>query len=242
MKYKHLLILAVLTAVAFLGCKGSESGSIEGKEVLDKDTSYAIGLMIGYSNLEGMEEAGFIINTDEFLKGMTDYAKGKKTRFTIDEAEEVIEAAFNAIRDRRNAATRQEEIDFLAEIAREPGVIKTASGLQYKIITEKDGPKPTVEDTVLVHFTGQLADGQFIDNTYNSQPVPMEFYQMVPGWDEGLLLMSVGSKYRFYVPSHLALGEEGFVNWMTGEVVIPPYATLIYEVDLLEINPNIGGQ
>ena len=226
-----------------MGCKDSNSGISDGKEVLDKNTSYAIGMDFGISLIESMAADGIIPNIDEFLKGMKDGLKGAKTRFTLEEAHEIIRATSISLMEKRNAETKQEEIDFLTENARKPGVHMTNSGLQYEIITERSGPKPTVEDTVLVHYEAKFRDERFFGSSYTmGYPQEFGFYDEIPGLDEGLLLMSVGSKYKFYIGSELAYGEDGYVDMWSGETIIPPYATLIFEVELLEINPSNGGE
>lgn len=117
---------------------------------------------------------------------------------------------------------------FLAENAKNPDVHVTASGLQYTVLREGDGPKPKASNTVEVHYHGTFIDNKTFDSSY-SRGVPIEFplNQVIAGWTEGVQLMSVGSSYKFYIPYHLAYGERG----MPG--AIPGYAALIFEVELL---------
>ncbi|MBM3421231.1 MAG: FKBP-type peptidyl-prolyl cis-trans isomerase, partial [Bacteroidetes bacterium] len=110
------------------------------------------------------------------------------------------------------------------------GIIVTESGLQYEVLTMGTGAKPTTEDVVKVHYKGDLIDGQTFDSSYESgEPVSFGVTGVIPGWVEGLQLMPVGSKFKFYIPYTLAYGEAGAGG------VIPPYATLVFEVELLEI-------
>jgi len=239
MKYKLWIIISLLIAIAFLSCKGG-GGSQSGEVNFDRDASYALGLNIGANLKEGLNEDNLIPNIDEFIKGLRDGITGKEPRFSLHEARERIKIAYDAVAEIHAAEAVQKENEFLAENARKPGVNITSSGLQYEIITERTGgQRPTEQDIVLVHYEGKFINGKFFDSTYTrGQPQAMELDYIIPGWSEGVQLMTVGSKYILYVPSALAYGEEGFIDNWSGEVIIPPFSTLIFEVELLEINPN----
>lgn len=120
---------------------------------------------------------------------------------------------------------------FLAENAKQPGVIVTASGLQYQVIKEGVGPKPKPTDTVEVHYHGTFINNKTFDSSYN-RGIPIQFplNGVIKGWTEGLQLMSVGSVYKFFIPYQLAYGEKGYPG------AIPPFSTLIFEVELLGIS------
>jgi len=119
---------------------------------------------------------------------------------------------------------------FLTVNREKPGVIETASGLQYQVLHEGGGPKPTAHDTVKVHYQGNLIDGTKFDSSYDrGQPAVFPLNRVISGWTEGLQLMSVGSKYRLFVPSSLAYGGRSVGD------LIGPNATLIFEVELLGI-------
>jgi FKBP-type peptidyl-prolyl cis-trans isomerase FkpA len=124
---------------------------------------------------------------------------------------------------------------FLNENRNKEGVNVTASGLQYMVLTEGTGQKPKASDTVKVHYRGTLTNGTEFDSSYKrGQPISFPLSGVIPGWTEGVQLMSVGSKYRFYIPSRLAYGDKGIKDDL-GNDVIPGKATLIFDVELLGI-------
>lgn len=130
------------------------------------------------------------------------------------------------------AAVRTADMKFLSQNKGKPGVITTASGLQYSVIREGSGPKPAATDTVLVHYEGKLIDGTVFDSSYaRGQPAAFPLDQVIPGWTQGVQLMSVGSKYHFVVPPGLAYGAQGAGG------VIPPGAVLEFDIELLATRP-----
>ncbi|HHT61557.1 MAG TPA: FKBP-type peptidyl-prolyl cis-trans isomerase, partial [Bacteroidales bacterium] len=122
---------------------------------------------------------------------------------------------------------------FLEDNKKDSSVIETPSGLQYKVLKMGEGAKPQASDKVKVHYHGTTIDGTVFDSSVNrGEPVTFSLNQVISGWTEGLQLMPVGSKFKFFIPYDLAYGERG-----AGKI-IPPYSTLIFEVELLEINPT----
>lgn len=129
-------------------------------------------------------------------------------------------------------AVRAADMKFMAQNKAKPGVVTTASGLQYQVIREGRGPKPAVKDTVLVHYEGRLVDGTVFDSSYSrGQPAAFPLDQVIPGWTEGVQLMATGSKYHFVVPPQLAYGAQGAGG------VIPPGAVLEFDIELLAVKP-----
>lgn len=129
--------------------------------------------------------------------------------------------------------------EFLADNAKKDGVVTTPSGLQYQIVQQGDGPKPTADDVVLVEYDGKLADGTSFDSSAkNGGPATLPVGGLIPGWVEGLQLMNKGSKFKFWIPPELAYGEQG-----AGGGVIPPNAALAFDVTLIDIAPKqaMGG-
>jgi len=235
MKNKLWLVMAVLLTAFFPGCdKGNNTGSspLEGGN-FDKDASYALGMSIGMEVGAILASGGIVPNVDEFLQGMRDIISGGETRFSDYEAEMKIQEAFLAMMDdyeyQAMEDAMQEGIDFLIENSRKPGVLITSSGLQYEVITETGGRKPSATDVVQVHYEGTLVNGEVFDSSYErGAPVEFPLDLVITGWTEGLQLMGVGSKYIFYIPSELGYGAR-----MVG--TIPPNSTLIFVVELLDI-------
>jgi FKBP-type peptidyl-prolyl cis-trans isomerase len=129
------------------------------------------------------------------------------------------------------AKNEQEGASFLAENAKKPGVITTASGLQYKVIQEGTGASPSADDTVLVNYSGTFTSGEPFDD---GESISFPLNGVIAGWTEGLQLMKEGSRYMFYIPSDLAYGDAGAGS------IVPPKATLLFEVELIKVNPEVA--
>jgi FKBP-type peptidyl-prolyl cis-trans isomerase len=126
----------------------------------------------------------------------------------------------------------EKETTFLKENGMKPGVLTTESGLQYKVIREGIGLSPDDNDTIVVHYKGSLVDGKVFDSSYErNEPITITAGQVIPGWGEWLKLMKAGGQYELYIPQNLAYGEQGAGG------VIPPFATLIFEMEVIEIKP-----
>jgi len=221
---KNIIFLTILIITLVLwGCKG-KSGSGSKEENFDKDASYALGMNIG-TNL-AMD--GITPNSQQFLQGMKDVITGGKTRFSEDEAIQIIQAAYSELMEKRSSEAMQKGIDFLVENGKKAGVITTSSGLQYEVIKEGTGARPAASDVVKVHYEGKLIDGISFDSSLGGAPIEFPLDQVISGWTEGLQLMKVGSKYKFYIPPELGYGEGG-----AGP--IPPNSVLIFDVELLDI-------
>jgi len=230
MKNKDLLTCAFLIAVVIFGaCKKSNTDYFPGEINFNEDASYALGMNLGTRMREGMLSDGIIPNSNEFIKGMRDGFNGQKTRFDLEEAMDLIDMAYNKIKEEFDAPIKQQEVEFLAQNAKRPEVIITPSGLQYEILVGSDGPKPSLYDTVQIHYEGRLSDGFCFDSTFEEgEPIEFPVNEVFSGWSEGLQLMTVGSTYKFFIPSELAFGSNG-------NGPIPSYATLVFTVELLEI-------
>ena len=219
-----LLATTILFACNAGGSKDKDTSS----EPSNKDLSYALGMALG-SDLKTFE---IPYDYNEFLKGFKDMTSGKEPKVTLEEAMMTIQLSLTAIMEKQAEANRLKEEQYMAENGKKPGIVTTASGLQYEVLTQGSGPNPTAEQVVVVNYVGTLAaDGTKFDSSYDrNEPAEFPLNYVIPGWTEGIQLMNVGSKYRFYIPSALGYGPQG-----AGNGAIPPYAALIFEVELLEI-------
>jgi FKBP-type peptidyl-prolyl cis-trans isomerase len=230
MKHTFLVILMVALLSALSSCNNEgKTGSSSPEESFGKDASYALGMNVGTS----LKADGIYPDVEAFTQGMKDILNDSKTRFTMEEAFQAFNEAFGILEEKREAESRQTEIAFLAENSKKPGIIITGSGLQYEIISEGSGAKPSYDRVVKAHYEGALVDGTVFDSSYaRGEPSEFPLNGVIDGWTEGLQLMSIGSKYRFYIPSDMGYGPEG------RPPQIPPFSTLIFEVELIDIMPE----
>lgn len=211
----------------------AEKAAPEAPKVDMDKVSYIIGLSVG----KEMKGQGIDLRTDAFLKGLNDSLSGTKPSLTDTEIQQIL-ASFRAeLAAKKEAETKKQgaenkkkEEAFLAENKSKEGVRTTPSGLQYKVLKEGDGKKPTAYDSVTVNYRGALLDGTEFDSSYKrKQPATFPVGGVIPGWSEAIQLMKTGSKYQIFIPSKLGYGEAGVPG------VIPPSATLIFEVELLAV-------
>lgn len=189
--------------------------------------SYALGMSVA-SNL--IKSGVKTINPEAFVKAINDTYIGEMPELMPDEANKILESFME--KSNRNVADGNLEagLEFLAKNATQKGVVELPSGLQYKVINEGDGEIPSLSDEVKCHYHGSLIDGTVFDSSVErGQPAVFPVNGVIQGWVEALQLMSVGSKWRLYVPPELGYGEQGAGG------VIGPNATLVFDVELLEI-------
>lgn len=192
---------------------------------MDK-VSYGLGMSIGHQ-LQQMNATD--LNVDDFAQAIKDVF-ANQAKFTDDEAEAAVQGFFREKAEEQAKAAKAEGENFLAENAKKPGVKTLPSGLQYEVLREGDGRKPTAADQVECHYEGTLVDGQVFDSSYRrGETATFGLNQVIKGWTEGLQLMQEGAKYRFFIPYNLAYGESG-----AGQS-IPPYAALIFDVELIKV-------
>ena len=190
--------------------------------------SYALGLGIA-QQLKSMGIEDFSV--EDFSQSVSDILSGKTPAMTSREAQELLSEYFQKKQKEQAQKANAEGRDFLEANAKREGVVQTKSGLQYEVLSEGKGERsPKATDTVLCHYEGRLVSGKVFDSSYErNQPAEFGLNQVIPGWTEGLQLMSEGAKYRFYIPYLLGYGEQG------AGPSIPPYSTLIFDVELIKV-------
>ena len=200
---------------------------------MDK-VSYALGIGIGHqlANMGGSE-----LNIDDFAQAIKDVLGGKDLIIKSTEAQQIVQEFFamqeEKIQQQRAEAgkmAKEAGEKYLAENAKKDGVITLPSGLQYQVLKEGNGKKPSAKDSVKCHYEGFLIDGTVFDSSVQrGEPAVFGLQQVIAGWTEGLQLMQEGAKYRFFIPYRLAYGEGGAGS------SIPPFAALIFDVELIQV-------
>ena len=193
---------------------------------MDK-VSYALGLSIG-NNFQnsGIKQ----LQVEDFMKGLEDVLGEKQPAISYEEAKQVINDYFMKLQQERLEINKQAGAEFLEINRHKAGVVELPSGLQYEILKQGKGAKPSASDKVKCHYHGTLINGTVFDSSVQrGEPATFGVSQVIPGWVEALQLMPVGSKWRLFIPSNLAYGEHG-----AGDV-IEPNSTLIFDVELLDI-------
>ena len=196
--------------------------------------SYALGIGIG-SQLAGMGAKG--LNIDDFAQAVKDVISGTPLKVNNAEAQSLVQAFFQEQEEKQRAAAAEAGKvakaageSFLADNAKKEGVVVLPSGLQYQVLKEGNGKKPSTTDQVKCHYEGTLIDGTIFDSSYQrNEPATFGLNQVIAGWTEGVQLMSEGAKYRFFIPYNLAYGERG------AGAQIPPFAALVFDVELLKV-------
>ena len=192
-----------------------------------KKISYALGLGIG-QQLKSMNIEGFSI--EEFSRSITEVMEGRPTEMTAREAQVMLNDYFSRQQEVQAGKAKEEGKAFLAENGKKAGVTTTKSGLQYEVLQEGTGRSPKATDTVRCHYEGRLIDGTVFDSSYQrGEPADFGLNQVIAGWTEGVQLMKEGAKFRFTIPYMLAYGEGG------AGASIPPYATLVFDVELIKV-------
>lgn len=196
------------------------------KSSTEKTASYAFGMAIG----ESLKDTGVKLDYAQFLEGLKDVIEKDKTSMTIQEAQAAIQTAMMQGFERLSEENAKEEKDFLEKNSKKTGIVTTESGLQYEVVKLGAGPKPKETDIVKVDYIGTFVSGKQFDSSIEAgEPAVFPVNMVIPGWVEGLQLMPVGSKFKFYIPSSLAYGPQG------SQGGIQPNKTLIFEVTLISI-------
>ena len=224
----------IFLAGALLASSAFSQQPAQLKDERDK-VSYSIGLDIGNT----FKKQGMDINADVLMTALKDGMSGNKPAMTEEEVKQTMTAYSKTMMEKQAQKTKEAATEngtkgekFLAENKSKEGVKTTASGLQYKVLKEGDGPSPKETDTVVTQYRGTLIDGKEFDSSYKrNEPATFPVNRVIKGWTEALLMMKVGSKYQLFIPASLAYGERG-----AGQD-IGPNETLIFDVELMDIKP-----
>ena len=245
MKVFKFILTALLIVLVFAGCKNDDKSSSSGKSKFDENdlksrASYAFGHDAGRSIRSNSTDEEIDINI--FTQALKDGYNGKESMFTQEEIVKITNDFQNSLMEKRKKDAEKNLAEgkaFLEKNKTKKGVVTLPSGLQYKIIKEGKGAKPSIKDTVKTRYTGKFIDGKKFDGSpENGDPVEFPVGNVIKAWQEALTLMPVGSKWELYVPADLGYGEYG----SSGS--IPPNSVLIFEVELLDFKKaeNMGGE
>ncbi|MFD1770554.1 FKBP-type peptidyl-prolyl cis-trans isomerase [Sphingobacterium suaedae] len=194
--------------------------------------SYALGMDVGSS----LTNNGVMINPENFLKGVTDATKENPRLIEQEEGMRIIKAAFAKAAEEKIKVFKEEETAFFENIKNKAGVKHLQDGLYYEVVKESAGAKPADTSEVIVHYKGTLANGKVFDNSYDrGEPLEISLDNVIQGWKLSIPVMSVGSIYKFYIPSALGYGQRG------AGADIPPYSPLVFEIELVGIKEANAG-
>jgi FKBP-type peptidyl-prolyl cis-trans isomerase FklB len=231
----------IKTLIAVLGLWTGLAAAANNSLPTDNDRlSYALGVETGKS----FKNHGMTVNATAFAQGLQDGLNGNPTLMTNDQINQTLRefqhtAATKLEAQMQKSAQKNQQFSgaFLDANKERPGVVTTPSGLQYKMITAGNGPKPTLDDVVTVDYEGRLLDGKIFDSSYErGTPATFPLKGVIKGWQEALQLMPTGSTWEIYIPSKLAYGEQG------AQGVIGPNETLIFKVHLIKVQKANSGQ
>jgi len=196
-----------------------------GAQASKADASYALGMLLGQS----VKDSAIEVDMDPMVAGLKATMTGGKAKFTEAQADEMVTAAAQAAYAKKSEDAIKAGKAFLESNKKKSGVTTTASGLQYEVLKKGSGAKPKATDTVTVHYEGKLTSGTVFDSSIaRGEPATFPLNGVIKGWTEGVQLMAVGSKFRFYIPSELGYGAQGGGS-------IGPNEVLIFEVELISI-------
>ena len=223
MKTINLIIIS-----AMLLTTACSNNNYKAPETEEEKVSYSLAVNVA----SGIKQQGLSkIDINSLAKGFNDVLEGNELDITEEESMKILQDYFQKLSTEKQEEANEKEQAYLTENAAKEGVMTTESGLQYEILSSGNGKKPNAEDKVTVHYHGMLTDGTVFDSSVDrGEPASFPVNGVIPGWVEGLQLMSVGDKWKLTIPSNLAYGERGAGG------VIGPGETLIFEVELLSID------
>ena len=232
MKRFRLLVFALLIPYSVVA-----SGKLHAQEVnldtRDAQFSYAVGVQVGMQVVQQLQQLGVQLSGEEVALGIVDILLRRDLMMTEEEMQSVFAEVQEDTEKRRMELienTKQMGADFREEFSKQDNAKSTDSGLLYLVLEKGEGAKPTLDSSVTVHYRGTLVDGSEFDSSYSrNEPTTFGLASIIPGWQEALQLMSVGSKWQLVIPPELAYGDRG------APPAIPPSATLVFEIELLSI-------
>ncbi len=223
-----LLLAIILPTLIMTSCNQGTTPTQKTVNLEDENQKMSYALAINVAN--SVKNGGFEnIDADAFAQAIIDF-KNDDSKIPFEETTQILNEGMRKFAEAKSAKSKEAGQAFLDENAKKEGVTTTDSGLQYEVISEgTGGAKPTAQDKVKVHYHGTLTDGTVFDSSVDrGEPISFSLQGVIRGWTEGLQLMSIGDKYKFTIPYDLAYGPQG-----NGR--IPGYSTLIFEVELLDI-------
>lgn len=235
MKKQILLLFALFSCISITVAQNKTKTSSPTKNVKTNNEikkmdslSYSLGVLLA-QNIKtlGLEK----LSSEDIAKGIDDVLNDKETAISVNDANSMVSNEIAMINEKKSGPVLEEGKKFLEENAKKPGVKTTASGLQYEIITSGTGATPKATDEVTTNYRGTLINGKQFDSSYDrGEPAKFPVNRVIPGWTEALQMMKEGDKWRLYIPYNLAYGERG-----AGQD-IPPFATLIFDIELIKVN------
>lgn len=230
-------VLSTALAVSFSACSPKVKQAPTAGQMSRLDSvSYAFGVLNAESFAKVLAKLpGDTLDRSRILDGFSAVLGQGTVRMQPEEARRLFESYVQEMQGREDKARLAQNDSVLAVNKNRPGVVVTPSGLQYRVLRPGTGARPKAEDTVTVHYVGKLIDGTQFDSSYErNEPATFPLERVIAGWTEGVALMQVGAKYEFYIPHTLGYGERGAGS------AIPPYATLIFEVELLDVKSPVS--
>lgn len=226
---KRFLLFFAATALSTLSF--AQTKPVAASALLFKNKTDSASYAFGASIANDLKSRGVTsLNYSLISKALNDVLSGRAAILSPEKCQEIIYSYLSGLEKKKFEGSIAAAAKFLAENQKKPGITSLPSGLQYEIISPATGTKPVATDEVTVHYKGTLTDGKQFDSSIDrGEPTTFTLNQVIPGWTEGLQQMSVGSKYRFFIPYSLGYGERG-----AGKD-IPPYSTLIFEIELIKI-------
>lgn len=230
---KFSIVVALITLLSGSIVFAQPSGSAVLASRADS-VAYAFGISIG----EDLKRAGIEqVNTEVLAMAVAQALTGDETNFDPALVRELITQTVTVAKQQMDERLKNDAQAFMESNQAKEGVNVTASGLQYEVIRDGEGEKPTTIDTVTVHYRGQLSDGKVFDSSYDrGEPITFALGRVITGWQEGLQLMSAGAHYRIVVPYELAYGEQG------APPDIPPFSPLVFEIELIAVKKADAGK